>query len=939
MSKRLLLLCVLVCALATLAPVASAQEITQGALLARGKSGTEGDCPLKSTSVKTDITGFLARVRVRQEFENTFTEPIEAVYTFPLSQNGAVDDMTLMIGSRTIKAKIMKREEARKVYESAKDSGQTASLLDQERPNIFTQSVANIMPGEKILVEISYVETLKFDDGSYEFVFPMTVAPRYIPTTVDEDDAAKISPPAAETRAGHDISIEVNLRTGVPFESVRSSSHAINTLNLTANAATVSLKNERTIPNKDFVLRYDVIGKRMEDAVLATRSAKGGFFSLILSPPERLTSTDLTPKEIVFVLDTSGSMEGFPIEKAKESMKLALDGLYPGDTFNLITFAGDTHILFDQPVPATQENLDKAQEFLASRKSDGGTEMMKAVTAALAPSDAQDHLRIVCFMTDGEVGNDMDIIAEVKKHPKARVFSFGIGDSVNRFLLDGIAREGRGEAEYVMLEDDGSRAAKRFHERIRNPYLTDISIDWAGLSVSGVYPKRIPDLFGATPVVIFGRYSVPANATIKLRGKIGGQPFERNVTVNLPAIENANDVLATLWASTKVDELMSLSWDPESEESVPKPAIKAQITKLGIDYGVMTQYTSFVAVEERIVNRIRNGKKVRVPVYAPAGTVFEGDLSGDGDGYGYGSGSGNGVAAPAAQMTNLMANVDSLTLTVGSGGGMGTGSGSGTGTGRGSGSGSGYGSGGGTSTGSGGGGGGGREKAWGTPSGLVSTGVINGAATKLPKPAYPPVARAVNASGGVTIQVIVDESGKVISATPLSGHPLLRSAAVQAANNAVFAPTMLADKPVRVTGVITYNFMGPGSATSNVSAAAGSMQAEVPGKTIQAPPTPAMLRDRMLKEKMHSWVYQLVSRIRTTKYDLTQNEAKFVSNDMAAIQIELWEKRPEVLERLRTLGFEIVAEGSAHILTGRIAVEKLDDLAKIEEVKLILPKL
>src|SRR6185503_8021330 len=201
------------------------------------------------------------------------------------------------------------------------------------------------------------------------------------------------------------------------------------------------------------------------------------------------------PKELVFVLDTSGSMSGFPIEKAKETMKLALQNLYPSDTFNLITFSGDTHILFDQPVPATPENLEKAQQFLASRQGRGGTEMMTAIKAALEPSDKQDHVRIVCFLTDGLVGNDMAIIDEVKKHPNARVFAFGIGNSVNRFLLDEISQQGRGEVQYVGLNDDGSAAAQRFHERVRNPLLTDISVEWDGLTVSDVYPQKIPDLF------------------------------------------------------------------------------------------------------------------------------------------------------------------------------------------------------------------------------------------------------------------------------------------------------------------------------------------------------------------------------------------------------------------------------------------------------------
>lgn len=353
MRRIFILLVVLVCSAA-----AFGQNATQGSLFAADRKGNDlGPCPLKTTAVKTDISGFIARVTVRQEFENNFASPIEAVYVFPLSQNGAVDRMTMTVGTRTISGKIMKREDARQVYETAKSEGKVAALLDQERPNIFTQSVANIMPGETVIVEISYVETLKYENGGYEFVFPMTVAPRYIPGGVK--DATKISPPVARSRAGHDISIEVDLNAGVPVEEVRSTSHQIVSLNKTASESRVTLRKEKVIPNKDFILRYDVTGKRIEDAVLTHRDARGGFFTLLLQPPDKIATEDRTPKEIVFVLDTSGSMDGFPIEKAKEAMRLSLDGLYPEDTFNLITFAGDTEILFDKPVLRRRPILKK----------------------------------------------------------------------------------------------------------------------------------------------------------------------------------------------------------------------------------------------------------------------------------------------------------------------------------------------------------------------------------------------------------------------------------------------------------------------------------------------------------------------------------------------------------------------------------------------------
>jgi Ca-activated chloride channel family protein len=425
------------------------------------------------------------------------------------------------------------------------------------------------------------------------------------------------------TRAGHDISLEVKLDAGVPIDSVACATHEVLVRRPSASAAVVRLKDQVTLPNKDFILRYDVAGRKIQDAVLVHRAERGGFFTLILQPPERVAAEEVTPKELVFVLDTSGSMSGFPIEKAKETMQLALNGLYPRDTFNLITFAGDTHILFPKPVPATQENLAQAREFLASRQGGGGTEMMTAIRAALEASDAQDHVRVVCFMTDGYVGNDMEILAEVRKHPNARVFSFGIGNSVNRFLLDKMAAEGRGEVEYVGLNADGSAAARRFHERVRSPLLTDISIDWGDLAVADVYPKRVSDLFGAKPVIVSGRYTAPGRGLVRLRGRMAGREVVRDIAVNLPSSEPSHDVLASLWARNRIEDLMSQDYAGLQHGTV-NLNLKDAITKLGIEYRLMTQFTSFVAVEETIVTVGGEPKRIEVPVEMPDGVSYEG---------------------------------------------------------------------------------------------------------------------------------------------------------------------------------------------------------------------------------------------------------------------------------------------------------------------------
>lgn len=619
--------------------ITSAQNTaTQGALQVVDSSGApKALCPLKHTDVKAQISGFLSRVTVTQEFENPFKEKIEAVYTFPLPQNAAVDDMTMLVGNRTVRGKILRREEAEAVYEAARNGGQTASLLNQERPNIFTQSVANILPGEQIKITITYVETLKYEEGSYEFVFPMVVGPRYIPGNAtgaqgngfapDTDgvpDGSKITPAPAPAgmRAGHDISLDVTLDAGLPIDALNSKTHEVTVERPNDRSARIALKDLATIPNKDFILRYDVAGKKIEDAVLTHSSGTGGFFTLILQPPERVTVEDVTPKELVFVLDTSGSMSGFPIEKAKETMKLALDNLYPSDTFNLITFSGDEHILFPEPVPATRENLAKAQAFLESRQGSGGTEMMKAIKASMDPSDKQDHIRIVCFMTDGYVGNDMQIIGEVQKHPNARVFAFGIGNSVNRFLLDGMAKYGRGEVEYLALNDDGSAAARRMHERIRNPLLTDISVDWNGLAVTDVYPKNIPDLFSAKPVILTGRYSGNSKGTIRLKGKMSGRDFVRDIPVDFSNTQS-RDVLATLWARTRVDDLMSQDFSG-AQQGKMKDDVKESIIQLGLDYRLMTQFTSFVAVEEMIVTDGGAPRRIDVPVELPEGVNRQG---------------------------------------------------------------------------------------------------------------------------------------------------------------------------------------------------------------------------------------------------------------------------------------------------------------------------
>ena len=823
---------------------AQQQDATAGSLQALDAKGQpRGLCPLKHTYVKAEISGFLSRVRVTQEFENPFKDKIEAVYTFPLPQAAAVDDMTMMVGNRTVRGRILRREEAQAVYEAAKSNGQVAGLLDQERPNIFTQSVANIMPGEKVTVTISYVETLKYEDGSYQFVFPMVVAPRYIPgaatsagtggtspNTTQVPDASRITPPVTPkgTRVGHDISVDVALDAGVPIDELKSISHEIDVERPNGWSAHVRLKNKDEIPNRDFVLKYDVAGRRVEDAMLTHRTDKGGFFTFILQPPDRVTVEDVTPKEIVFVLDTSGSMSGFPIEKAKEAMKLALDGLYPQDTFNLITFAGDTSILFPQPVPATKENMEKAQKFLDTREGGGGTEMMKAIKAALDPSDAQGHIRIVCFMTDGEVGNDLEIISEVQKHPNARVFAFGIGSSVNRFLLDKISEEGRGEVEYVALNDDGSAAARKFHERVRSPLLTDISIEWAGLPVADVYPKRIPDLFSAKPVILTGRYTAGGRGVIRLKGKMSGRDFVREIPVELPEAEARHDVLATLWARTRIDDLMSKDYAGIQQNNAHAD-LKETITQLGLEYRLMTQFTSFVAVEEMIVTDGGQPRRIEVPVEIPEGMSREGVLESDGSDVSVNGSAFSRLALTAqlSQPPNVKSPVAKRSVGQGSGRGVGPG----------------------------------RKK---------------------------------NMGGGD----------------------------------------------------VKYGGGGGGGARTNTATAAG--QAAVPVASVsevveineptQPKLSPEDEKRQQLMTKLNPSLVALVDRLKNKNAKPGADEARFVHDGKAEIQVWLTDKSVDTIAQLQKLGFEVVLDPTtSKMVIGRVPVEKLAALAELKFVRYIAP--
>jgi Ca-activated chloride channel family protein len=591
-----------------------------GSIRVTGKDGQPGMAlPLKSTVVDADIAGMGARVTVRQSFVNDSTAPIEAIYTFPLPADGAVDRMRMQIGTRVIEGEIKRREEARAIYEEAKSQGRVASLLDQERPNIFTQSVANIMPGAEIDIEISYVQVLKFEEGRFEFSFPMTVGPRFIaPGT---PDPGKITPPnlPPNLRSGNDVTMNVRINGGAPVVGLESVLHPITTEKSKDGTVKLGLVNRKEIPNRDFILRWETQGQGVQESLMSYWENGEGTFALMLKPPASVDVAEIQAKEVIFVMDQSGSQRGFPIEKSKELTLKLLPTLHPHDMFNVIGFSNAPNPLWPSPRPGSPENIAEAEEFVKKLESNGGTMFVPAVEAALSKPPLDGRMRIVIFNTDGFVGNDFEVLEVVKKYrANGRMFTFGIGNGVNRFLIDAMSVEGRGDSEIVTLAESADGAANRLIRRVESPVLTDIEARIEGVATTEVTPEHIPDVFLGKPIVLFGRYRTPGLMRIQLTGKLGGKPWGRTIEADLRQATPGGASLTSLWARRRVDDYMRQNWmiggrggaNLESESK----ALTDRVTNLALKHGIMTQFTSFVAVEKKIVNVGGKQKTVNVPV-------------------------------------------------------------------------------------------------------------------------------------------------------------------------------------------------------------------------------------------------------------------------------------------------------------------------------------
>ena len=575
--------------------------------------------PLKDTRVDIAVSGVIADVVVVQTYRNEGSRPIHASYVFPASTRAAVYGMRMRIGDQIIVAKIKERQAAQREFDAAKEQGKSASLLEQNRPNVFSMSLANIMPGDQVEIELRYTELLIPTDGVYEVVFPTVVGPRYSSETESgarKEDRWVKSPYLREgKKPTSTLHISSRVSAGVPIQDLICPSHKISPQWISASVAQLSLDEADAFQgNRDYVLRYRLAGNQIASGLLLFQGEGENFFLYMAQPPQRVESDDIPPREYIFVVDVSGSMEGFPLNTSKQLLKDLIGNLKPTDLFNVVLFAGDSSILSEQSLQANQQNIALAIRLLEQQRGSGGTELLSAIKQAMSVPRAANISRSIVLVTDGYISGEQGVFDYIRENlNECNVFSFGIGSSVNRYLVEGVARAGMGEPFIVTQESEAAAIAAKFREYIQTPVLTDIEVRSNGFETYDVYPGHLPDLLAQRPVILFGKWRGPVGGTFELRGRTGRGEYFTSFDVASAQPDQGNRALRYLWARSRISELSDYGSGIVSPERVN------EITSLGIKYNLLTQYTSFIAVREQVVNPNGQAENVEQALPLPMG--------------------------------------------------------------------------------------------------------------------------------------------------------------------------------------------------------------------------------------------------------------------------------------------------------------------------------
>ena len=571
--------------------------------------------PLKSTHAQVQLNGFIASVQLTQVYRNEGNQSISASYLFPGSTHAAVNGMTMTIGERRVVAKIKEKEQAKKIFNAAKKQGKSASLLSQKRPNVFSMDVANIMPGDEVTIDLTYTEIITAEDGIYAFVLPGVVGPRYGGDAVHaESETQWLQNPylseGTEDPVKYGISVEI--LSPLPISSLESSSHELNTTWTDEQSANLSLKNTKDAGNRDFILHYRLQDDQILTGLTRFEGQDENYFLLVAEPPKRVKPEQIPARDYFFVVDVSGSMYGFPLDTTKELMSNLLNDLRPTDRFNILFFAGGSNLLSPQPLAATEINIRQAEAMMNNQAGGGGTELYPAMQKVFAMESDENTSRNIVLVTDGYIGAEQRVFTLIDEQlHRNNVFAFGIGASVNRFLIEGIAKAGRSEAFVVTSRADAKQQASRFNEYISAPALTNIRIQAKGVELYDMEPKKVPDMLAQRPIMVIGKYrNARSDSSITLQGVSG--LGEQQWSFSLQSDTKSDHTLPQLWARKRLERLYVIPEGSKEEQ-------RKNIVGLGLKYSLLTSHTSFVAVDETVRNTTGNSKIVKQPLPLPKG--------------------------------------------------------------------------------------------------------------------------------------------------------------------------------------------------------------------------------------------------------------------------------------------------------------------------------
>jgi len=598
-------------------------DLKLGCLLILTETVDASPLPLELTTVTGQISGPVASVTVAQRFGNPFKERVNLEYLFPLPHEAAIFDYEIRIGTRTIRADLKEAAAARKTFEEAMADGKRSSLLEQRRPNLFAIQIANVQPGETIFTTLRYQERVAYDDGFYTFVFPMGITPRYHTPSMSPADADKLTAPVIEpgsTERVAPVELSLSVDAGAVANDPVSPSHTLNLTRLDEGRFNVSLAGAN-IANKDFTLRYAVSNDAVRAATWTSRDDDAETALITLLPP-RLDTTKMKipPREFVFVLDRSGSMSGGPITQAKNALKACLRALGDQDTFTIQAFDDKLEWFSKDAQAVTQEHVNAADAWLANVDGRNGTEIVPAIEAALKLKVDPNRLRYVVFLTDGAVSAEEKAYKQISQgRGDARIFTFGIGPSVNRALLARIAALGRGTAEFLRVTDDIETAITRFQDRVSYPALLDIKLEYRVAETWDSYPGDLPDLYVGQPLEIVTRLkrSKPGPVRLTVTGKRGDEKVKMEVTIPVPTAHDP--ALRRLWARKRIETLHDSLAHGGDEEKIRQATIA-----LSLETRLVTSYTAFVAVDSEVADTSEKARSIQISVPLPDGLDYTG---------------------------------------------------------------------------------------------------------------------------------------------------------------------------------------------------------------------------------------------------------------------------------------------------------------------------